>query len=556
MESYSASSVTTDPAATAVTAATGIVALRLKYADLREAKALIAAGRIDDAVRLINGPNSEYIRGGLSGTNDRRIKTALRLANVRLAQSATYAAAEPLKSDTTPEPVVPPVTLTVTKDIADAFGMADLPSTVVIDTPEPVEVKRVEPVTEPAPATPEQSTEPETTADQSTEPTAAPSTGRFTVGRSEFLAAVKAASFIVPTRCPKPILSCLHLYSDAGCLYIVSTDLERIVRIRIESRIDIQEPVNLILPADKLVTALGGSSDTVELRVEGAEAILFSGTSSMKIFTFSPHEFPLLPSLTPMPYATLHADRWLTATERAVQFTSKEGTRYAFNGTLLTSNGEIVATDGRRLFLQPAGCETNPDKPLIVQARDLKLIRKMLGSKAKGRIIVHTSEQPTDMQRLIFTLPDGNTELITLPIDGQFPPYEDIIPREDEDTKTWQFNSIDLLAAIEEGARSCCESTKGVRMEFDGVTRIVRLTSRNPESGESEARIMATACNGISLTIGFNPDFLGEFVKLAAKAKSTIRLAMTAANRPGLLTFTDPTTRADIQYVLMPVNLQ
>ena len=78
----------------------------------------------------------------------------------------------------------------------------------------------------------------------------------------------------------------------------------------------------------------------------------------------------------------------------------------------------------------------------------------------------------------------------------------------------------------------------------------MQLTSRNPESGETMAFCQAFDAAGdpFGQRIGFNPGFMGEALRTVKHGNVT--LALTAPNRPGLLTFDN-----GARYILMPVNL-
>ena len=138
----------------------------------------------------------------------------------------------------------------------------------------------------------------------------------------------------------------------------------------------------------------------------------------------------------------------------------------------------------------------------------------------------------------------GTSPLTTNLLEGQFPPYEEVIPKETD--KKMIAGTADLLSAVRRAALLTAEDSKGVRMEF--TKKGLTLTSRNPEQGEAKVDF-ACKFDGGDITIGFNPAFLGDALKVVDADEVSFEL--TAPNRPGLLK-----AGTNFLYVIMPVNLQ
>jgi DNA polymerase-3 subunit beta len=107
---------------------------------------------------------------------------------------------------------------------------------------------------------------------------------------------------------------------------------------------------------------------------------------------------------------------------------STEETRYYLNGVNLNAAGQTmhaVATDGHRLALRNADITINGDgfakkKNIIVPNKAVKAIQKLFTDKIDMSL--------TDKQR--FTIEQGNIQLVSKLIDGNFPDYERVIPQE------------------------------------------------------------------------------------------------------------------------------
>jgi DNA polymerase-3 subunit beta len=129
-------------------------------------------------------------------------------------------------------------------------------------------------------------------------------------------------------------------------------------------------------------------------------------------------------------------------------------------------------------------------------------------------------------------------------VEGQFPPYDDVIPKDTD--KKMTASTADFLSAIRRAALLTTEESRGVRLAFNKKGLV--LTSRSPESGEATINFPCKF-EGADIEIGFNPNFVVDALKVVDTDE--VSLEMQAPNRPGLLK-----AGADFLYVIMPVNLQ
>ena len=373
--------------------------------------------------------------------------------------------------------------------------------------------------------------------------------------RAALLEAISIVSSVVPSRSPKPVLSCIKLSAQQDKLTISGTDLEVSINFT-DAQVQIDQPGETLVPADKMRDIVRESTDdTLALSVEGSEMNVRGADSHFKIFTQNASDFPPMPN--PAEGAAeyeIAAGTLKSMISQTLFATSKEGTRYAFNGVLVAIEKQqiiMVATDGRRLAQSrgeltrigkpadatPKGSATGGAKPNhIIPAKSLGMVDKLLGNAEDTVLITLGDNQAT------FATPDAS--LTTNLLEGQFPPYEEVIPKETD--KKMVAGTADLLSAVRRAALLTAEDSKGVRMEF--TKKGLTLTSRNPEAGEAKVDF-ACKFDGADVTIGFNPAFLGDALKVVDTDEVTFEL--TAPNRPGLLK-----AGTNFVYVIMPVNLQ
>ncbi len=361
--------------------------------------------------------------------------------------------------------------------------------------------------------------------------------------RGALLEALMVAGNVVAARTPKPVLLCVKLTAGDDRLTIAATDLEVAIRYS-DSQVQIEQAGEALVSADKLRDIVRESvDDTLSIEVTGDDAHIRGQDAHFKIFTQKPSEFPPIPDYEGEADVEIAGGLLKQLIGQTLFAAARESTRYAFNGVLVVAKGKkvnFVSTDGRRL----------------AQAKG-DLISDKLG-KEGGRAIV-----PTKALNLIDKLVDDPEETVAIKlkenqiilhtpsatltsnlVEGQFPPYDDVIPKDTD--KKMTASTADFLSAIRRAALLTTEESKGVRMAFSKKGLV--LTSRSPESGEATINFPCKY-EGADVEIGFNPNFLTEALRVVDSDE--ISLELTAPNRPGLLK-----GGPNFLYVIMPVNLQ
>ena len=365
--------------------------------------------------------------------------------------------------------------------------------------------------------------------------------------RGALLEALSVAGNAVAPRTPKPVLLCVKLTAADDKLTIAATDLEVAIRYS-DSQVQIEQPGEALLPADKLRDIVRESvDDTLSIEVSGETAHIKGNDSHFKIFTQSVSEFPPVPDFEGDPDFQINAGHLKGLIGQTLFAAAKESTRYAFNGVLTVAGGKgnakkvnLVSTDGRRLAMAK-GELTNSGKidkdgvKAIIPSKALTLVDKLISDPEES-----VSFQLRENQVIFHT---SSATLTSNLVEGQFPPYEDVIPKDTD--KKMTAGTADFLSAIRRASLLTTEESKGVRMAFNKKGLV--LTSRSPEAGEAEVRF-ACKFEGGDVEIGFNPTFLTEALRVVDSDE--ISFEMTAANRPGLLR-----GGANFLYVIMPVNL-
>ena len=361
--------------------------------------------------------------------------------------------------------------------------------------------------------------------------------------RGALLEALSIAGTVSSGRTPKPVLQCVKLTAGEDRLTIAATDLEVGVRY-IDSSVQVEQQGETLVPADKLRDIVRESiDDTLSLELAGDQMHIRGNDSHFRIYTQNPSEFPPVPDFEGTADFRVQGKVLKQLIGQTLFAAAKEATRYAFNGVLTTIKGKrliLVATDGRRLAMAKGdlqdGDQVNDGPAAIVPAKTLNLVDKLI-SDPDGYVSVKLTEN-----QVIFHTDEAT--LTSNLIEGQFPPYEDVVPKECD--KKMTAGTADLLSAVRRSALLTTQDSKGVRMAFTGNG--LTLSSKSPDAGEATITF-ACRFEGGDIEIGFNPNFFTDALKVVNSDEVSFELL--APNRPGLLK-----GGQNFTYVIMPVNLQ
>jgi DNA polymerase-3 subunit beta len=362
--------------------------------------------------------------------------------------------------------------------------------------------------------------------------------------RGALLEALTVTGNVIAARTPKPILQCVKLTAEDNTLTIAATDLEAAIRYT-DNQVQIEQTGEVLVPADKFHAIVRESvDDTLSIEITGDTAHIRGQDSHFKIFTQKAADFPNVPGFEGEATFQIIGSTVKQLIAQTLFAAARESSRYAFNGVLVNAKGKkvnFIATDGRRLAQANGDLAGSPKLEkdglhAIIPAKALVLIDKLANDPAEP-----VGFQITETQVIVQT---ANATLTSSLVEGQFPPYEDVIPKDCD--KKMVASTADFLSAIKRASLLATEESKGVRLAFSKKGLV--LTSRSPEAGEATINFPCKF-EGADVEIGFNPQFLVDALRVVDTDEIT--LEMTAANRPGLLK-----GGPNFLYVIMPVNLQ
>ena len=327
---------------------------------------------------------------------------------------------------------------------------------------------------------------------------------KFTITREQLQEGLTAVAAAVPSKTTLPVLANILLEASKDGLRLSGTDLDIAVSTMVPAAVDQEGAITL--PARKLVELVRElPSAGIRITTQGEQRVTIEcGRSKFKLLGLPREEFPAFPQVA-FDGSSKTTARDLQKLIQHVAFAaSTEESRPVLNGVLwqlLPDRMRMVATNGHRLAKMevPMQSTAAQQAELIVPPKALEQFRKLFGPD--DEIEIGRSDNHLGFR-------SASTQVFTRLIEGPYPNYEQVIPRENDKVATVEKASV--MAALRRMSIVASDQTHRIRMSFgDGSCR---LSVTTPDLGEAQEEITVTY-EGEPLDIGFNANYLLEVLK-------------------------------------------
>ncbi len=368
---------------------------------------------------------------------------------------------------------------------------------------------------------------------------------KFTITRQNLHQALSAVSASIPSKTTLPVLSNILFEAQEEGIRMSGTDLDVGVRIGVPA--DVSESGSLTAPGKKLQEIARELADQpVNVSTRGDQIELDCGRSHFKLNGLPAADFPTLPEV-PFDGGWTATGKDLLSLIRHTSFAvSTEESRPVLNGVLWElRDGEMrmVATNGHRLAKMtiPAGPSLETTTQLIVPPAALGHVQRLFDA-----------EETVSVARVGNHLGFGSegTEVYTRLIEGTYPNYEQVIPRDNDRFVTVQRAALE--SAVRRVAAVASDQTHRIRMEFGGDS--LELNVLTPDLGEAHDEI-EVSYEGEALAIGFNANYLLEVLRYVGTEE--VRMGFKAPERAATVEPIVPDGDEVVDYLclVMPLRL-
>lgn len=335
---------------------------------------------------------------------------------------------------------------------------------------------------------------------------------RLTIERSALLNALGHVQNVVERRTTVPILSNVLIEARDGVVTFAATDLD--IEIIDGANADVEQTGTLTLQAHTFYDIVrklpDGSQVKLELAPDSGRVSITSGRSRYFLPILPASDFPSLGNGDFDKSFEIELPALARLIDRTRFAISLEETRYYLNGIYLHgANGaagpclRAVATDGHRLaqcdYPLPEGA--NDISGVIVPRKTILELRRLLESNDEV-VEIAVSEA-----KIRFSV--GRATLTSKVIDGTFPDYERVIPKENPHLMT--VNNDEFSRAVDRVATMAIERLRPIKLGLSSDN--LNLTFSNPETGEASEEL-EVAYQGPEMEIGFNAKYLLDIAAL------------------------------------------
>jgi len=368
--------------------------------------------------------------------------------------------------------------------------------------------------------------------------------------RATLMKALAHVQSVVERRNTIPILANVMIAVRDGKLSLTATDME----IAIVEDVAASTTRNgaCTAPAATLYEIVRRLPDGAEVELDhpggDAQLTLRAGRYATSLVVLPVEDFPAMTAGTLPHKFNLSAQTLRALIDRTRFAISTEETRYYLNGIYLhIAEGEggkvlrAVATDGHRLARVeeplPEGAAAMPG--VIIPRKTVAELRKLLDE--------HTGEVEVGLSDTRIQFHAGSVLLTSKLIDGTFPEYERVIPRDND--KVLRVGVKDFSDAVARVAAISSERSRPVKLSL--ARDLLVLSAASPEQGTASEELDAdrVTYEAGPLEIGFQARYLND---ITDQIKEQVEFLFSDGSAP---TVVRDAADASALYVLMPMRV-
>jgi len=371
---------------------------------------------------------------------------------------------------------------------------------------------------------------------------------KFIISSSVLLKNLQAIQGVINTNNTLPILDDFLFELKEESLTITSSDLETTMRVTIQPDRS-EEMGSIAIPAKILVDTLKTFADIpISFAINTATLMIeiSAGEGKYKLSGHKSDEYPRTPSLEDTTAINLDSHMLAQAVNKTLFATGNDELRLVLSGVFCELSPDditFVATDAHKLVrYRRSDAKSLDSANFILPKKPMNLLKNILSSQDVPVVIEYNRTNAF----FSFT----NIHLICRLIDGKYPNYEAVIPKENPNKLTIDRHA--LLTSIRRVSIFANQSTHQVRFKVSGKELV--LSAEDIDFSNEAKERLTCSYEGEDLEIGFNSKFLLEM--LGNIETDEVRLEMSAPNRAGILyPVNNENKEEDILMLVMPVML-
>ena len=338
---------------------------------------------------------------------------------------------------------------------------------------------------------------------------------KIKVFKSDLVKNIQKVQNVISSKSSLPILSNVLIEADQGNVRLTSTDLDIGISSIFSS--EIEEEGAITVPAKRFSDIIKELPDEDILinTMKNNSMSIKCGKCFFKILGLPKEDFPKLPEFKTEPDVIMEQGVLKNMLSMTYFSMSHDETRYVLNGALFlfkTNQLTIVTTDGKRLsLLKKELPNTVTDRSIIVPSKTIYELNRVLESEGDVQITLSENQIRFEAQ---------NITIISRLIEGEFPNYSQVIPKEAKEKVV--LNREQFLLGVKRAALLTTQDSRAIKI--DVLRNKMVISKSHPNIGEAKEEI-DTTYNGNEISVGFNPGYLMDVLKVVPKDELEVEIA-------------------------------
>lgn len=369
----------------------------------------------------------------------------------------------------------------------------------------------------------------------------------FIASSSQLLKHLQSISGVLNSSNTLPILDNFLFEITDGTLTVSASDLETTMITKLE--VKSEENGKIAVPARLIMDVLKNLPEqpcTIRSSSETNQIDIAYDNGKSKMVGFPGEEFPRLPAVANKNTIKLSGEVLLKGINNTLFATGNDEMRPVMNGVYCEfSSNEItfVATDAHKLVrYRKSGADVKGSAAFILPKKPLNMLKNNL--KGDEEVVLEFNDT-----NALFTF--GDFVLVCRLIDGKYPPYEAVIPKDNPNVLL--MDRLQFLGSIKRVSIFSSKSTHQIHLKIKG-SELSLFAEDIDFSNEASERL---TCNydGDDMEIGFNSRYLLQMLENIND--SEVKLSMSEPSRAGIITPAVPKDATeDLLMLVMPLNLK
>jgi DNA polymerase-3 subunit beta len=356
---------------------------------------------------------------------------------------------------------------------------------------------------------------------------------------------LQVVSRAVSTRSTLPVLNNVLLRSEDGGLKLTATNLEIGITYWVPGKIDTGG--SMTVPARLLTDIVAGlpANERVELELQAQETLhIKAGRLETHVKGIDAEEFPAIPTAGERPTTRVPQNILRVALGEVTFAAATDEARPILTGVLARFEGDrltLAAADNYRIAVKTVTVlDPVEETSLVVPARSLHELSRVLSDTDEPVDIVLSPSR----NQILFHL--EGIDLVSRLIDGQFPNYQQVLPKSHTTTAT--VDRDQLLKAVKLAGLIASSSANIVKLHIGKEAEAGITVSAAADVGDNRSEVEAKV-EGDGTTIAFNAKYLLDVLQNVPTEQFSIEL--NGPLSPGVFR---PVGDAQYVHVVMPVK--